>query len=174
MGPGVEGSGKHSYRQHQEVQWHTGSLAKVWLFGCCRNMFVTCPSPNSDKKRKLDGGNAKASNGAPEHGKLKKKEMQTGKFKKSKDKHGKFGKRAWQLHWQDGVWEQRSINMICNLENFGLTCKYRREEHPKDRMLSFFVWYMMCATLCRLYQQKITHLRLLQTFLQTLFYVFPF
>ncbi|XP_037622753.1 RNA cytidine acetyltransferase [Sebastes umbrosus] len=51
-------------------------------------------SIKSDKKRKLDGGNAKASNGAPEHGKLKKKEMQTGKFKKSKDKHGKFGKRA--------------------------------------------------------------------------------
>uniref|UniRef100_A0A8C9X0X6 RNA cytidine acetyltransferase n=1 Tax=Sander lucioperca TaxID=283035 RepID=A0A8C9X0X6_SANLU len=51
-------------------------------------------SIKSDKKRKLDGGNAKASNGAPEHGKLKKKEMQHSKFKKSKDKHGKFGKKA--------------------------------------------------------------------------------
>lgn len=51
-------------------------------------------SIKSDKKRKLDGGNAKESNGAPGHGKLKKKEMQHGKFKKNKDKHGKFGKRA--------------------------------------------------------------------------------
>uniref|UniRef100_A0A7N6C5J0 RNA cytidine acetyltransferase n=1 Tax=Anabas testudineus TaxID=64144 RepID=A0A7N6C5J0_ANATE len=30
----------------------------------------------------------------PQHGKLKKKEMQHGKFKKNKDKHGKFGKKA--------------------------------------------------------------------------------
>ncbi|XP_059191609.1 RNA cytidine acetyltransferase [Centropristis striata] len=51
-------------------------------------------SIKSDKKRKLDGGNAKTSNGAPEHGKLKKKETQHSKFKKGKDKHGKFGKRA--------------------------------------------------------------------------------
>lgn len=51
-------------------------------------------SIKSDKKRKLDGGNTKESNGAAGHGKLKKKEMQHGKFKKNKDKHGKFGKRA--------------------------------------------------------------------------------
>lgn len=51
-------------------------------------------SIKSDKKRKLDGGNTKESNGAPGHGKLKKKEMQHSKFKKNKDKHGKFGKRA--------------------------------------------------------------------------------
>ncbi|XP_023271076.1 RNA cytidine acetyltransferase isoform X2 [Seriola lalandi dorsalis] len=51
-------------------------------------------SIKSDKKRKLDGGNAIASNGGPQHGKLKKKEMQHGKFKKNKDKHGKFGKKA--------------------------------------------------------------------------------
>lgn len=48
---------------------------------------------HSDKKRKLDGGNVIASNGGPQHGKLKKKEMQHGKFK-NKDKHGKFGKKA--------------------------------------------------------------------------------
>lgn len=48
---------------------------------------------NSDKKRKLDGGNTTASNGTPPHGKLKKKELQHGKFKKNKDKHGKFGKK---------------------------------------------------------------------------------
>ncbi|XP_051239044.1 RNA cytidine acetyltransferase [Dicentrarchus labrax] len=51
-------------------------------------------SIKSDKKRKLDGGNAVASNGASQHGKLKKKEMQQGKFKKNKDKHGKFGKKV--------------------------------------------------------------------------------
>lgn len=51
-------------------------------------------SIKSDKKRKLDGGNATASNGAAQHGKLKKKEIQHGKFKKNKDKHGKFGKKA--------------------------------------------------------------------------------
>eukprot|EP00064_Thunnus_orientalis_P002628 superscaffoldBa00000198_g2635 len=51
-------------------------------------------SIKSDKKRKLDGGNAIASNGGPQHGKVKKKEMQHGKFKKNKDKHGKFGKKA--------------------------------------------------------------------------------
>uniref|UniRef100_A0AAQ5YH30 RNA cytidine acetyltransferase n=1 Tax=Amphiprion ocellaris TaxID=80972 RepID=A0AAQ5YH30_AMPOC len=51
-------------------------------------------SIKSDKKRKWEGGNAIASNGAPQHGKLKKKEMQHGKFKKNKDKHGKFGKKA--------------------------------------------------------------------------------
>ncbi|TKS73604.1 RNA cytidine acetyltransferase [Collichthys lucidus] len=51
-------------------------------------------SIKSDKKRKLDGGNAVASNGAPQHGKLKKKETQHGKFKKNKDKHGKFGKKV--------------------------------------------------------------------------------
>ncbi|XP_056907070.1 RNA cytidine acetyltransferase [Takifugu flavidus] len=50
-------------------------------------------SIKSDKKRKLDGGNTKASNGTPPHGKLKKKEVQHGKFKKNKDKHGKFGKK---------------------------------------------------------------------------------
>lgn len=55
------------------------------------NWFLT---PNSDKKRKLDGGNAMTSNGGPQHGKLKKKETQQGKFKKNKDKHGKFGKKA--------------------------------------------------------------------------------
>lgn len=47
---------------------------------------------NSDKKRKLDGGNPTASNGTSAHGKLK-KEMQHGKFKKNKDKRGKFGKK---------------------------------------------------------------------------------
>lgn len=94
MGPGVEESREHSYRQHQEVQLHSVFLAKVWLFGCCGNVFLKFLTLNSDKKRKLDGGNAKASNGAPEHGKLKKKEMQHSKFKKSKDKHGKFGKKA--------------------------------------------------------------------------------
>ncbi|XP_069017995.1 RNA cytidine acetyltransferase [Embiotoca jacksoni] len=51
-------------------------------------------SIKSDKKRKWEGGNATASNGAPQHGKLKKKEMQRGKFKNNKDKHGKFGKKA--------------------------------------------------------------------------------
>uniref|UniRef100_A0A3Q1IY47 RNA cytidine acetyltransferase n=1 Tax=Anabas testudineus TaxID=64144 RepID=A0A3Q1IY47_ANATE len=51
-------------------------------------------SIKSDMKRKLDGGNATANNGGPQHGKLKKKEMQHGKFKKNKDKHGKFGKKA--------------------------------------------------------------------------------
>ncbi|XP_034541182.1 RNA cytidine acetyltransferase [Notolabrus celidotus] len=51
-------------------------------------------SIKSDKKRKLDGGNFNPSNGTPQHGKLKKKEMQHGKFKKNKDKHGKFGKKV--------------------------------------------------------------------------------
>uniref|UniRef100_A0A671X0I9 RNA cytidine acetyltransferase n=1 Tax=Sparus aurata TaxID=8175 RepID=A0A671X0I9_SPAAU len=50
-------------------------------------------SIKSDKKRKWDGGSAIASNGAPQQGKQKKKEMQHGKFKKNKDKHGKFGKK---------------------------------------------------------------------------------
>ncbi|KAF3854987.1 hypothetical protein F7725_023042 [Dissostichus mawsoni] len=49
-------------------------------------------SIKSEKKRKYEGENTKASNGAPEHGKLKKKETQHGKFKKNKDKQGKFGK----------------------------------------------------------------------------------
>ncbi|KAF7663760.1 hypothetical protein LDENG_00202250 [Lucifuga dentata] len=51
-------------------------------------------SIKSDKKRKLDGGNHIATQGGPQHGKLKKKEMQYGKFKKNKDRHGKFGKKA--------------------------------------------------------------------------------
>ncbi|XP_029009376.1 RNA cytidine acetyltransferase [Betta splendens] len=51
-------------------------------------------SIKSDKKRKLDGENATSSNGVPQYGKLKKKEMQHGKFKKTKGKHGKFGKKA--------------------------------------------------------------------------------
>ncbi|XP_041853106.1 RNA cytidine acetyltransferase [Melanotaenia boesemani] len=51
-------------------------------------------SIKSDKKRKWEGGTAIASNGAPQHGKQKKKDMQHGKFKKNKDKHGKFGKKA--------------------------------------------------------------------------------
>lgn len=54
---------------------------------------LKCLLPNSDKKRKLDGGNVTASNGGPQHGKQK-KETQHGKFKKNKDKHGKFGKKA--------------------------------------------------------------------------------
>lgn len=51
-------------------------------------------SIKSDKKRKMDGGNTITSNGGPQQGKLKKKEMHHGKFKKNKDKHGKFGKKA--------------------------------------------------------------------------------
>lgn len=51
-------------------------------------------SIKSDKKRKLDGGNVNPSNGTPQHGKLKKKDMQHGKLKKNKDKHGKFGKKV--------------------------------------------------------------------------------
>ncbi|XP_074533302.1 RNA cytidine acetyltransferase [Halichoeres trimaculatus] len=51
-------------------------------------------SIKSDKKRKLDGGNVNPSNGTPQHGKLKKKDMQHGKFKKNKEKHGKFGKKV--------------------------------------------------------------------------------
>ncbi|XP_028285696.1 RNA cytidine acetyltransferase [Parambassis ranga] len=49
-------------------------------------------SIKSEKKRKWEGGNAMASNGAPQHGKLK-KETSHGKFKK-KDKRGKFGKKV--------------------------------------------------------------------------------
>lgn len=56
-------------------------------------MFNNVFTSNSDKKRKLDGGNTAASNGTAPHGKQKKKEMQHGKFKKNKDKHGKFGKK---------------------------------------------------------------------------------
>lgn len=52
---------------------------------------ASTPRPHSDKKRKLDGGNAATSNGGPSLGKLKKKDAQHGKFKKSK--HGKFGKK---------------------------------------------------------------------------------
>ncbi|XP_061678059.1 RNA cytidine acetyltransferase isoform X2 [Syngnathoides biaculeatus] len=51
-------------------------------------------SIKSDKKRKLDAGNAAASNGGlqlEKQKKKKKKDMQHGKFKK--DKHGKFGKK---------------------------------------------------------------------------------
>ncbi|XP_061630784.1 RNA cytidine acetyltransferase [Phyllopteryx taeniolatus] len=49
-------------------------------------------SIRSDNKRKLDAGNAVASNGGLQHGKQKKKDMQHGKFKK--DKRGKFGKKV--------------------------------------------------------------------------------
>ncbi|XP_047453137.1 RNA cytidine acetyltransferase [Mugil cephalus] len=49
-------------------------------------------SIKSDKKRKWEGASVIASNGAPQQGKLKKKDMQPGKFKKSKQ--GKFGKKA--------------------------------------------------------------------------------
>lgn len=49
-------------------------------------------SIKSDKKRKWEGGTPIASNGAPQLGKQKKKEMQHGKFKNKK--HGKFGKKA--------------------------------------------------------------------------------
>ncbi|KAM6937841.1 RNA cytidine acetyltransferase [Xenentodon cancila] len=51
-------------------------------------------SIKSEKKRKWEGANAITSNGAPQHGKLKKKEMQHGQFKKSKKKHGKLGKKV--------------------------------------------------------------------------------
>lgn len=47
-------------------------------------------SIKSEKKRKWEGGNGVASNGAPQHGKLKKKDKQVGKFK---NKQGKFGKK---------------------------------------------------------------------------------
>ncbi|KAM9753160.1 RNA cytidine acetyltransferase [Menidia menidia] len=50
-------------------------------------------SIKSDKKRKWEGGNATASNGAPQQGKVKKKDNQHGKFKKN-DKRGKFGKKV--------------------------------------------------------------------------------
>lgn len=50
-------------------------------------------SIKSDKKRKWEGTDAVASNGAPQHGKQK-KDKQHGKFKNNKDKHGKFGKKA--------------------------------------------------------------------------------
>ncbi|KAM7003111.1 RNA cytidine acetyltransferase [Tautogolabrus adspersus] len=53
-------------------------------------------SIKSDKKRKYEGGNPNPSNGTPQQGKHKKKEMQHGKFKKSKDQHGKFGKKVRQ------------------------------------------------------------------------------
>uniref|UniRef100_A0A3Q0SJ10 RNA cytidine acetyltransferase n=1 Tax=Amphilophus citrinellus TaxID=61819 RepID=A0A3Q0SJ10_AMPCI len=49
-------------------------------------------SIKSDKKRKWEGGTPTVSNGAPQLGKQKKKEMQHGKFKNKK--HGKFGKKA--------------------------------------------------------------------------------
>lgn len=45
----------------------------------------------SDKKRKLDGGNAATSNGGLSLGKLGKKDAPHSKFKKNK--HGKFGKK---------------------------------------------------------------------------------
>ncbi|KAK5867197.1 hypothetical protein PBY51_011711 [Eleginops maclovinus] len=51
-------------------------------------------SIKSEKKRKWEGENIKATNGASAHGKQKKTETQHGKFKKNKDKHGKFGKRV--------------------------------------------------------------------------------
>lgn len=56
-------------------------------------MFNIGLTSNSDKKRKLDGGNPTKSNGTDAHGKLQKKETQHGKFKKNKDKRGKFGKK---------------------------------------------------------------------------------
>ncbi|CAG5957836.1 unnamed protein product [Menidia menidia] len=55
---------------------------------------VKCIFSDSDKKRKWEGGNATASNGAPQQGKVKKKDNQHGKFKKNKDKRGKFGKKV--------------------------------------------------------------------------------
>lgn len=55
-------------------------------------MFVILfPTPDSDKKRKLDGGNAAPSNGGASLGKLKKKDAQHSKFKKNKN--SKFGKK---------------------------------------------------------------------------------
>lgn len=87
MGGGAEESGEHSCRQHQEVQWRKRQRLLLIL-----QMFNIGFISNSDKKRKLDGGNSTASNGTTAHGKLK-KEMQHGKFKKNKDKRGKFGKK---------------------------------------------------------------------------------
>lgn len=88
MGGGAEESREHSCRQHQEVQ-----CRKRQRLLLIRQMFNIGFTSNSDKKRKLDGGNPTASNGTTAHGKLKKKEMQHGKFKKNKDKRGKFGKK---------------------------------------------------------------------------------
>ncbi|XP_061576929.1 RNA cytidine acetyltransferase [Cololabis saira] len=50
-------------------------------------------SIKSEKKRKWEGASAITSNGAPQEGKHKKKEMQHGQFKKSNKKHGKLGKK---------------------------------------------------------------------------------
>lgn len=87
----------------EEVLKKAGSTAVVSIKRCSAvkrqqlllilQLFNIGFSSNSDKKRKLDGGNPAASNGASEHGKLKKKEMQHGQFKKNKDKRGKFGKK---------------------------------------------------------------------------------
>lgn len=88
MGGGAEEGGEHGCHQHQEVQCREKQqlFLILWMF----NFGFTS---HSDKKRKLDGGNAAASNGTTAHGKLKKKEMQQGKFKKNKDKRGKFGQK---------------------------------------------------------------------------------
>lgn len=88
MGGGAEESREHSCRQHQEVQRR--ERQQLLLILQLSNIGFTS---NSDKKRKLDGGNPTASNGTTEHGKLKKKEMQHGQFKKNKDKRSKFGKK---------------------------------------------------------------------------------
>lgn len=87
MGGGAEESRERSCCQHQEVQCRKRQQLLLIL-----QMFKIGFMSNSDKKRKLDGGNPTASNGTSAHGKLK-KEMQHGKFKKNKDKRGKFGKK---------------------------------------------------------------------------------
>lgn len=88
MGGGAEESGEHSCRQHQEV-WRRERQQLLLVLQMFNGGFTS----NSDKKRKLDGGNPTAGNGTTAHGKLKKKEMQHGKLKKNKDKRSKFGKK---------------------------------------------------------------------------------
>lgn len=98
----MKGDDVNTILDGQTEMEHRWALRMFVLFlkRVCNNFFI----PNSDKKRKMDGGNATTSNGAPPHGKLKKKETQHGKFKKNKDKHGKFGKKPWTaLHWWDNV-----------------------------------------------------------------------
>ena len=94
VGPGVEESRENGYCQHKEVKWHSRTSGKYCAL-VVETCLWWCLILNSDKKRKLDGGNVPASNGGMGNGKVKKKEMQHGKFKKNKDKHGKFGKKAW-------------------------------------------------------------------------------
>lgn len=144
MGPGVEESWEHRYHQHQEVQWHPGSL--VVVCGCCRNMFVTMSYSQQWQEEEAGWGKRHSKQWGSAARETKKEGNATRQIQEEQGQ-------AWQI-WKEGVtvnsaaltgqcvWAQSSINMICIAENFGYlgrTCRYWRAPKGLDIWWDYFL-----------------------------------